>query len=83
MREIQATEAKAHLAQLLNEVAKGASFSITRHGQRIAQLVPIGSQDQNIRKQAVGRFRKKRKNWQSAKMSFEDILAARDEGRRF
>ncbi len=83
MQEIQATEAKAHLAQLLNEVAKGASFSITRHGQRIAQLVPVGAQDQNIRKQAIDRFRKKRKNWQSAKMSVEEILAARDIGRRF
>ncbi len=83
MQEIQATEAKAHLAQLLNEVAKGASFSITRHGQRIAQLVPVGAQDQNIRKQAIDRFRKKQKNWRPAKMSLEEILTARDEGRRF
>ena len=83
MQEIQATEAKAHLAQLLNEVAKGASFSITRHGQRIAQLIPVGAQDHNIRKLAVDRFRKKQKKWQPAKMSVEEILAARDEGRRF
>lgn len=40
MREIQATEAKAHLAQLLSAVERGESFAITRHGRPIAHLVP-------------------------------------------
>ena len=83
MREIQATDAKAHLAQLLNDVAKGESFSITRHGYPIAQLVPIDQQDESIRKQAIDRFKKRRKNWQPVQMSMDEILSARDEGRRF
>ena len=33
MREVQATEAKAHLAQLLSEVEHGETIAITRHGK--------------------------------------------------
>jgi prevent-host-death family protein len=40
MREIQAIEAKTHLAQLLSAVERGESFAITRHGRPIAHLVP-------------------------------------------
>jgi prevent-host-death family protein len=40
MREIQASEAKVHLAQLLDEVEPGATLIITRHGYRIGRMVP-------------------------------------------
>jgi prevent-host-death family protein len=40
MREIQASEAKIHLAQLLDEVERGETLVITRHGRAIARLVP-------------------------------------------
>src|ERR1700680_3975663 len=39
-REVQASEAKTHLPQLLDEVERGATIVITRHGRRIARLVP-------------------------------------------
>src|SRR6202790_4496980 len=38
--EGQASEAKTHLPQLLDEVERGATIVITRHGRRIARLVP-------------------------------------------
>ena len=38
MREIQASEAKVHLSQLLDEVQRGESLVITRHGRRIARI---------------------------------------------
>jgi prevent-host-death family protein len=41
MREIQATETKTHLAQLLRAVERGESFAITRLGRPIAHLVPV------------------------------------------
>ena len=40
MREIQASEAKGHLPQLLDEVERGETLIITRHGRRIARIVP-------------------------------------------
>ena len=40
LREAQASEAKTHLPQLLDEVERGATIIITRHGRRIARLVP-------------------------------------------
>ena len=40
MREIQASEAKTHLPRLLDEVERGDTIVITRHGRPIARLVP-------------------------------------------
>jgi prevent-host-death family protein len=39
-REIQASEAKPHLPQLLDEVERGETLVITRHGRAIARIVP-------------------------------------------
>ncbi len=38
-REVTATEAKAKLLALLDEVALGEEVSITRHGKTVAKLV--------------------------------------------
>jgi prevent-host-death family protein len=40
MREIRASEAKAHLPQILDEVERGETVVITRHGRAITRLVP-------------------------------------------
>ena len=40
MREIPASNAKTHLARLLDEVERGETIAITRHGRRIARIVP-------------------------------------------
>ena len=40
VREVTATEAKAKLLSLLDEVESGEPVDITRHGRRIARLVP-------------------------------------------
>ena len=39
MREIQATEAKTRLAELLRAVEHGEAITITRHGKAVAHLV--------------------------------------------
>jgi prevent-host-death family protein len=39
-REVGAFEAKTHLSALLDAVEDGAVITITRHGQRIAELRP-------------------------------------------
>lgn len=40
MEAIGAYEAKTHLPRLLDEVAAGRSYTITKHGVPVAQLVP-------------------------------------------
>ena len=56
MREIQATEAKARLADLLRSVEHGETIAITRHGKTIAHLVPAHGQDMASREAAVDHF---------------------------
>ncbi len=83
MREIQATEAKSKLAELLRTVERGESIAITRHGQTVAHLVPAQDNEVARRRAAVARFRERRRKWRKIDMSTEEILAARHEGHRF
>lgn len=40
MKQMGAYEAKTHLSRLLEEVERGASYAITKHGRPVALLVP-------------------------------------------
>lgn len=81
MREIQASEAKAHLPQLLDDVERGETLIITRHGRPIARLVPERDRRQAERDAAIARIRERRRD--KAGISVEEILSARDEGRKY
>ena len=83
MREVQATEAKARLAELLRAVEYGETVAITRHGRTIAHLVPVRDRECARRKEAVTRFRERRRRWRRVEMSTDEILAARHEGHRW
>lgn len=83
MREVQATDAKTHLAQLLSSVERGETIAITRHGKPIAHLVPAEAQHRAARRAAVERFEAQRAKWKGAGMSVEEILDARHEGHRY
>ncbi len=41
MQTLGAFEAKTHLSSLLDRVAKGESFTITKHGMPVARLMPV------------------------------------------
>ena len=82
MREVAATEAKARLAELLRSVERGESIAITRHGRRVAHLLPAAAQERAAFKSAVDRFRRRRARWPRIRMSTDEILAARHEGHR-
>ena len=83
MREVQATEVKAHFAELLRAVEYGETVAITRHGRAIAHLVPARDRERTRRRDAVTRFRDRRRRWRRIEMSTDEILAARHEGRRW
>ena len=62
MREIQASEAKTHLPQILDEVERGETVIITRHGRPIARLVPEAVHRQAEIDQAIAEIRELRRH---------------------
>ena len=81
MREIQASEAKAHLPQLLDDVERGETLIITRHGRAIARIVPEVDRRQEEVDQAIASIRALRQR--NGKVTHEELLSARDEGRKY
>jgi len=81
MREIQASEAKTHLPQLLDDVERGETIVITRHGRPIARLVPEAERREAEIKAAIDEIRTLGKR--AGRITVAEILSARDEGRRF
>ena len=79
MREIQASEAKVHLPQLLHDVERGETLIITRHGRRIARIV-VDRRQEEIDK-ALAAIRELRKR--TGRITVGELLSARDEGRKF
>lgn len=80
METIGASEAKTHLASLLDRVAKGEKITITRHGVPAALLVPVGSSQQKLsHKEIVQGMRDLRKRVKPDKMNVRDMV---NEGRR-
>ena len=51
--EIGSYEAKTHLPALLERVARGEQFIITKHGRPIARLVPVSSTGPDDRRAAI------------------------------
>jgi prevent-host-death family protein len=80
MRTIQASEAKAKFLSILDDVERGESVVITRHGKPVARISPQAEIDRERVERATEAIRALRKRI-GAKMSVEEILAARDEGR--
>jgi prevent-host-death family protein len=55
--EIGAYEAKTHLPALLERVARGERFTITKHGRPIARLVPIERAGPDRRHETIERLK--------------------------
>ena len=81
MRRIQASEAKTHLASLLDDVERGETLIITRHGKPIARLVPDETSRTKDIEQAIAKIRELRKSF--GKVSIEEIIASKHEGHRY
>jgi prevent-host-death family protein len=79
MREIQASEAKTHLSQLLDDVERGETLIIKRHGRRIARIVPEVDRRQEEIDKALAGIRELRKH--TGRITLSELLSARDEGR--
>jgi prevent-host-death family protein len=80
METVGSFEAKTHLSQLLERVANGEEFLITRHGKPVARLMPPmaarTAPDVRDAVEAMKQFRKGRK------LSVLSIREMIEEGRR-
>ena len=61
MKQIGVYEAKTQLPRLLDEVERGESVTITRHGRPVARLVPVGGRRRSVRDtiEAIEEFRQR------------------------
>jgi len=80
MRQIQASEAKTKFLQLLDDVERGETVVITRRGKSIARLVPETERDRVRIDRAIEGIRAIRKR--TARVTVEELISARDEGRK-
>src|SRR5437667_5249578 len=80
MKQIQLSRARAQLSELLDDVERGETVQITRHGKPVARLIreEDGRRAEALR--AMTEIRELRKT--AGRASVEEILAWRDEGRK-
>lgn len=78
MREVGAFEAKTHLSELLAAVEAGETVTITRRGKAVAQLVPVA--DSGSERLAALTLLKRL--GAGLNLSADEVISARDEGRR-
>lgn len=78
MKQIGVYEAKTHLPRLLDEVERGESITITRHGRPVARLVPISGPRRSV-DQAIAAIREFRKGNRLDGITTRELI---EEGRR-
>ena len=77
MRSIQSADAKARFSSLLNDVERGETVVVTRHGKPIARIVPEVDDARARRREAIEAIKAFRKTM--PRMTIEEILSARHE----
>jgi prevent-host-death family protein len=77
VRTVQASDAKARLFQILDEVERGETVIITRRGQAIARLVPEGQRRQEEIEKAVESLKALR--LRTGRITTADLFSARHE----
>jgi prevent-host-death family protein len=81
MASVGAFEAKTHLSDLLDRVARGEKITITRHGIPAALLIPVEEKEVKLsHREIVEGMRALRKRVKTGKMSVREMVK---EGRRF
>ncbi|MBR8834373.1 MAG: type II toxin-antitoxin system Phd/YefM family antitoxin [Stigonema ocellatum SAG 48.90 = DSM 106950] len=79
MESIGSYEAKTHLPALLERVAKGEEFIITKHGVPVARLVPVDQDRQRDVLVVIEELKKFRLGHILGGLSVREMI---DEGRR-
>ena len=86
MRNVSCSEVKSKLPAVLGEVEQQGGVTITRRGVPVARIVPLdglihrGPEIGDETRRAAARIRAVRAS--GPRLSIDEILSARDEGRR-
>lgn len=81
---IGAFEAKTNLNKLLHEVEdKKVVYTITRRGKPVAKLVPVEESDEELAQRVDAIVKMVRERRKKYNLSIEEIISARDEGRKW
>ena len=80
MRSVGAYEAKTHLPKLLDDVARGETITITKHGVAVARLVPAPGRRSNDIDAIVTALRRFRAGKRLRGLSVRELV---EEGRRY
>jgi prevent-host-death family protein len=76
---VGAFEAKNKFSELLNQVGRGAEFTITKHDRPVARLVPAFSQTKDRRRKATADLRALRERYSLKGLSVRSLI---DQGRK-
>jgi prevent-host-death family protein len=79
MAEVGAFEAKTHLSHLLDQVERGETITITRHGKPVARLIPVAGSSRDERLRAVTDLKALRAGQTLGGVPVRELI---DEGRR-
>jgi prevent-host-death family protein len=74
MAEIGSYAAKTHLPRLLERVRKGERIVITKHGQPVAELVPVTARDPEKTRRALEALRAVRRSLARRDVRLKDLL---------
>lgn len=80
MRTVGTYEAKTHLPSLLDEVERGETITITRHGVPIAKVVPMEGPSREKVREAIKALREFRKGKTLGDITIRELI---EEGRRY
>jgi prevent-host-death family protein len=80
MKQVQFSTAKARLSDLIDEVERGETVVITRHGKPVARLMREEDGRRADALRAMAELKELRKT--AGRATVEEILAWRDEGRK-
>ncbi len=82
-REITVSDAKARLAELLDDVERGETVTITRHGKPVARIVPEPEARKREVTRALATLKEIGKRAKARGLTKEELLAARHEGHKY
>lgn len=73
MKYVGVYEAKTRLPKLLDEVERGESITITRHGRPVARLVPLGERRLSV-DEAIEAFVELRRSRSLGDLSLDELI---------
>jgi prevent-host-death family protein len=79
MKQVGVYDAKTHLPRLLDEVERGETVTITRHGRPVAKLVPVDGNRRNVQ-EAIEAIREFGRRHPRGDLNIKELI---EEGRRY